>query len=335
MIVGTVDTEDKLKKFVWVYVFCMLVLVGEPFLLSLQGKNLFVKEGGVVRLYGVGQFGHPNGLGTNAVTTLPFLYFLFWHYRSFILRGFLAGFALVCLRVIMLTASRTAYVGVLIFVVLIFYYSAKKLRFALITVLLSTIFITAVPKMYRERFLSLSEVADVVESDEREQSSIGGRWALVQDAWGVFLKYPIFGCGMDSFRRIGREEKEFDSMGQTHNLLMQVLAESGLIGLFGFGFFLLAIWKNMKESKFLLTETNARSEYLFTLIMILQVFFLTKLFIGLVAQHSMYSRVWWIIAGLILVAVRILREQVQLDTDVEVQNKGILKESYQYSQTDY
>ena len=40
MILGTVDTETRLKKFAWTYVFAMLIVVGEPFCNLLGGPSL-------------------------------------------------------------------------------------------------------------------------------------------------------------------------------------------------------------------------------------------------------------------------------------------------------
>jgi hypothetical protein len=309
MIIGTVDSKEQLEKFIWVYVFCMLILIGEPFLLSLQGQNFKPGEGGILRLYGVGQFAHPNGLGIHAVTTLVLIYYLFWHYRSVIIKAFLVSFGLVCLRVIMLTGSRSAYLGLIILVVYFFLYSKKKLRFVIACFLLVTVLNTFVPSVYRERFRSLKEVTTVVQADARQPTSIGGRWALVRDAWNVFLEHPIFGCGIDSFWRISHEDKEFGTTGQTHNLLMQILAETGIVGLAAFVFLTTTIWRTLKHSRAILASLHKEDGHIYMLMNAFMVFLLTQLTIGMVAQHSLYSYVWWVISGIAVVSLRITTEQ--------------------------
>lgn len=308
MIVATVDTEDKLEKYVWVYVACMVILIGEPFFLSLRGENLLAKEGGVIRLYGVGQFAHPNGLGAYAVITLPFLYLFFWHYRSHFIQAFLVGFGLICLRVIMLTGSRTAYVGLVIFIFCLFMYSKRRARFAVVTGLVVILAWTSVPKMYKNRFISLEKVTAAIDGEEQAAGSIGGRWELVQDAWAVFLKYPVFGCGMDSFRRVPLELKANKSTGQTHNLLMQVLAETGVVGLITFSFLLWTIWNTLVSTKRALSGFDKDTKYLHSLVEALQIVFLIKLILGLLAQHTLYSNVWWLLGGLAVATARITRE---------------------------
>jgi len=319
MIIGTVDSKKKLERFVWVYVLCLLILVGEPFLLSLQGKNFSVGEGGILRLYGVGQFAHPNGLGTNAVTLLTLLYFLFWHYRSYIVKSFLAGFGLISLRVIMLTASRTAYLGLLILLFYLFLFSKRKLRFLVISCLLVTILYISVPSMYKKRFISLREVTSAVGSEERQLGSIGYRWAGIIDSWDVFLEYPIFGCGMETFMRIHPGERTFGTKGQVHSLLLEILAETGLVGLASFSFLIIVLWKALSETKAKIIALSGESSFLYILMNLLQTILLTKLTLGVAAQQILYSNIWWIIGGLGLVSSRILEKQAEGNTSSEME----------------
>jgi len=305
MIIGTVETKEQLEKLLWVFLVCMAILVVEPFLLSLQGLNLYAKEAGIIRLYGVGQFAHPNGLGTYAVTTLVLLYFFFWHYRSLLIRLSFVGFGLICLRVIMLTASRTAYVGLVIFILLLFVYSKRKLQFALGVLLVTVILSGSVPDMYKDRFLSLKEVTGTITGEEESQGSVGGRWDLIRDAWDVFLRYPVFGCGMDTFQRIPISSKQYRTTGATHNLLMQVLAETGLVGLIAFLFLSSTLWKTINAPKMVLSDEDETSNFLFMVMNYLKIFFLVKLLVGLAAQHSLYSNVWWMIGGIGIVNLRI------------------------------
>lgn len=306
MIVGTVDSQEKVKTFVWVYVLCMAILIVEPYKLSLQGQNLMSGEGGIVRLYGVGQFAHPNGLGTNSVTTLALIFYLAWFSRSLFVRLPVLGLMLISLRVVMMTASRTAYVGMIVLIFYIFAYSKRKMAFLVAGFIVCVILLGAMPDMYRDRFFSLKEITTVVSTEERQYSSIGARWRLVKDAWIVFLNYPIFGCGMDSFRRISFDVKGHGTFGQTHNLFMQILAETGIVGLIGACYFFSTIWKTLRENQVKLIRLQRENEFLHGLMIALQVFFLTKLTVGLVAQHNLYSNIWWIVGGLTLVSQRII-----------------------------
>jgi putative inorganic carbon (HCO3(-)) transporter len=305
MIVGTVDSEWKLERFVWVFLFCMAIVVGEPFLLSLRGENFYLGEGGLLRLRGVGQFDSPNALGMNAVVLLILLYFLFSHYRSRIFKVIAIGFGAVCFRVIMLTASRTAYLGLIFLVAIIFLYTKKKKAFLLSVSALVLVFLLTVPDVYKERFFSLKEVPSVMQSEERQEGSIGGRWALFVDSWTVFLDHPIFGCGMDSFRRISIHEKIYATYGETHNLLMEVLAETGVVGFFAFIFLMSTIWKTLTTTKRTIVSLQDKPQHMVALIVTLQMLFLLKLSTGLVAQNNLYSNTWWLIGGMAAVSARI------------------------------
>jgi O-antigen ligase len=208
----------------------------------------------------------------------------------------------------MLTASRTAYVGLLILVLLLFMYSKKKARFIAVTCFLAIVLSASVPSMYKDRFISLKEVTTTIAGNEEPNGSVGGRWDLIRDAWLVFLKYPLFGCGMDSFKRIPFDEKPYRTIGETHNLLMQVLAETGLVGLFAFVFLLSNIWRILASTKRALSTMNEGTKYLNVLVETLQIIFLMKLLIGLIGQHSLYSNIWWFLGGLTVIAARLTKE---------------------------
>jgi len=306
MILGTVDSSDKLEKFAWTYVFAMLVVVGEPFLLSLQGKNMYPREDGVIRLFGVGQFAHPNGLGTLAIMNLAFLYYFFRYYRSRLVKVFLLVFALISLRVIMLTASRTAYVGLIVLVGWLWLFSKRKMKFLAITAILVMLLLPFVPEMYMDRFVSLKEVTTVVSTDERVHSSVGARWNLIKTGWKVFLDYPIFGCGMDSFRRVAA--REHGVWQPTHNLLMQVLSNTGLVGLAAFSYLIISILGALRGSKRSIVSMGRQSAFISCLTELLQVFLLAQLCTGLMAQHILFSNCWWIVGGLAVVNARVVTE---------------------------
>ncbi len=305
MILGTVDSEDKLEKYIWIYLFAMLIIVGEPFLLSLQGKNFRVGEDGVVRLYGVGQFEHPNGFGTLTATNLPFLYYLFFYYRSRLVKGFLLGYALISLRVIMLTGSRTAYVGLLAVVMCLWIFSEHKLKFIAVAALLAVLAIPFIPDMYKERFLSMKQVTEVVTADERVPTSIGGRWHLIKTGWKVFLDYPIFGCGLDSFRHAAQK---YGVYAQSHNLLIQILTNTGLVGLSAFSYLIYTTFRVLRETRRNLIELGRTTTFMYCLNGAVSVFLLAELTTGLLAQHILVSNCWWIAAGAALVSARIVSE---------------------------
>jgi len=305
MIIGTVDSENRIEKYTWAYVFAMLVIVGEPFLLSLRGQNLYAREDGVIRLYGVGQYESPNGLGTLAVMNLVFLYYLFFHYRSLLVRIFLGGFALVSLRVIMLTASRSAYVALIVLIACLWTFSKYRLRFLVIVVVAALIAIPLVPEMYKARFASLKQIAEVITARERVESSVGGRWFLFKTGFRVWLDYPIFGCGLDSFRHAAQK---YGTWMQTHNLLTQVLSNMGVVGLAAFSFLIYTFVRVLRDTRRKLIEFGQTDGFLYCLNTTLFVFLFARLITGLLAQHILYTHSWWVIGGLTAVSARVVAD---------------------------
>ena len=135
MIVATIDSEKRLKGFIYVYLSMIALLFVEPFLLSLQGKG-FVYNNHMLRLAGVtGYFSHPNQLGSITSANLPFFYYLMFYEKSKLMKVLHFVLLLISIRVVMLTQSRTAFLGVVSFGFFVWIYSKNKLASILLAII--------------------------------------------------------------------------------------------------------------------------------------------------------------------------------------------------------
>ena len=168
MIIAAIDTEKKLKGFITVYLIMICLLFVEPFLLSLQGKG-FIYNNHMWRLAGATeQFGHPNALGMITASNLPFLYYLIKYNQSKIVKLTSVGLIIIAIRVIMLTQSRTAFVGLITCVFAIWISSKKYLLGSVIAVICLALIWTYAPQQTKNRFTTFGKTFYILEHDRED-----------------------------------------------------------------------------------------------------------------------------------------------------------------------
>jgi O-antigen ligase len=232
---------DRVIKFAFLTYF-MTVMIESPknlvwflaaFLFSVYYVTLEAVEGlisgslvwqnqGVMRLHGaVPIYQHPNSLAGVAMGALPFVVFLFKPVRHKIFQlGLLATLVTSSLCVVY-SGSRTAYVGLIAFLLWWWFQSQRKWRLLVYMVFLGAIFLAVVPDQYIERFQSIG-------GQEKEGHSRQTRIVILEDAIAIFLEHP-WGVGVASFPAV--RMARFGRVQDTHNLYLEVATNLGIQGL--------------------------------------------------------------------------------------------------------
>ncbi|MBN1493546.1 MAG: O-antigen ligase family protein [Candidatus Omnitrophica bacterium] len=304
MIVATVDSEKKLKKFMIVYLGCIFILFTEPFLLSLQGMNFEYKQG-VSHLFGVGQFAHYNSLGGITASNLSFMIQWFLFTKNILFKILLLLFSAIGIRVIILTGSRTAYVGALVLALLAIFFGKYRIRNLIIVSVLGIIIYSFMPDQYRDRFISIKQSVDVVEG-EKINDSMYTRWQIIKDAWGVFLKYPIVGCGLDSFYQL--RGKIYGRWQQSHNLYLQILTNLGIFGMVAFLYLLRTLFQYIVYTKNRLIMVGRHKSFTWHVLIGCQMFIIMRLAVGMFG-HDLFENYWWLISGIVMACYSIVEKQ--------------------------
>ena len=304
MIVATVDSEEKLRKFMWVYMMMVFVIVGEPFWQAITGGAQFDTHRGYEALHGAtGLWAHPNSLGGFAAANLPFLYFLFKGERSRGKRLILIVIGLCSVGTVVYTGSRTAYVGVLGVAAVIWWFEEHKMKRLVMFLVGLLILINVAPRQYGDRFATLKEIPDVVMETREVSDSMETRWQIIKDAWSIFVDHPISGVGVGAF--MTARGAKFDRWQDTHNLYLQVLAELGIIGAVAFAMVLYHIFRNLTLSRhFLRMAYSDESRWLSALTSALMVFLVARLIVGMFGM-DLYENYWWLAGGLSIAVLRI------------------------------
>lgn len=321
-ITAFVKSPDAMRLFFAMFFLAWLKLGQEAFLGKITGSMIWENQG-VMRLHGIQGtlFGHPNSLSANALSTLPFVFYLY----PILGRPWKIVFALQCIfagNIILFTGSRTGYVGFFALLLMIFIRSSHKLRVAGILLLGLMLSFPLVPAEYKERFSS------TFYGREKEGNSKAERLELLHDSIGVFLDNPL-GVGMGGFRLVRQQEMNKSPM-DTHNLYTEILSEIGVFGFIGFAAFLVRMLLNLKyyedcyrnnverlrealDRESIALDWRSRAiSHLYDLKMMQAVCSSLILYIGIrlivgLFGHDLYEMYWWLAAGLTMAIGNIYR----------------------------
>jgi O-antigen ligase len=199
-----------------------------------------------------GPLGDPNYYAQILLPVLPLALFRLWGERSVALRIAAVACAAFATAGILLSYSRgagLAFAAIFALMVAFRYVRARHIAFVVVGIVIALV---ALPE-YTERLRTVGDVASATSesgSGEAEAADISVRSRLTEmlTAWLVFTDHPVLGVGPTAFgeyygeysARIGIEVREEVKFGarkgeaperESHNMLLSIAAELGLIGL--------------------------------------------------------------------------------------------------------
>lgn len=186
------------------------------------------------RVYG--SLGNPNVLAEYLTLLVPLAVGLFWSARDWWSRLIQAGLALVLFACLALTFSRGAYLGI----------ALAALVFALLVapalLLLGAVLVLLAPLILPDQIMQrIGTIGSLQDSSNAYRLSIWmGTLRLLKDFWlpGVGLGATAFGLAYARYRVAGAVA--FHS----HNVILQLASELGIIGLLAFAWLLLNVVKH-------------------------------------------------------------------------------------------
>ena len=233
LLAATLDRPERLDQLTFLVVVFSGYIALRAVVDGVRGTNLV--EGGRVGGSVRGIFGNPNDLALNMVVFLPFaLVWLFREHASLLRRGIAGLCAVLMLATIVFTRSRGGALG-LAAMVMVLAIGSLRLKPAIAAATLAAVILAAplAPGSFWERMESIADA---------EKDATGSRQArldLLKEAWNVFVDHPVLGIGLGQFVNYdpnGRRE----AWNVTHNALLQVATELGVVGLAPFLFLLVS-----------------------------------------------------------------------------------------------
>ncbi|NNF05620.1 MAG: hypothetical protein HKN21_02555 [Candidatus Eisenbacteria bacterium] len=292
MIVQLVNTRARLKVFTFTYI-AFIAYVGFGAIRSFMAGG-FMHAQGIDRAVGeTSAGGDPNSLAVTLGTTLPFVLAYMGIFRSLWARLLLLLCGSIFLWGLGLSGSRSGVLGLMTAFFVYWLLSKRKLLLGFVGAFALLLAFFALPESYQNRYRTITS-SELDESSQLRLSTWGAGMRMVLDR-------PILGVGPGAFG--SAHFKYRGSWLQPHSLYVQVPAEMGLVGLFVFGGFIVAViglnrrtYRMMKDKEGWDLEKG-----------VLQATFIgfCFLFASSIFGHSLFRYTWYFYAALNLAVLRV------------------------------
>jgi putative inorganic carbon (hco3(-)) transporter len=214
---------------------------------------------------------------------------------------------------LLLTFSRGCLLAAVVVLILMSCVGLLKFRHLVICMVAVGLLIAVLQPTVVTRMMTLGRIKGLIvgsgDGGPSADSSVVLRYELDVAAWRVFLDHPILGVGPGQFasyysvkyvNRVGLHE--LTKGYQAHNLYLQALAETGLIGLASFvsimAAIMLGLWNERRRS------AHSHPAYAFTATAFF--FSLTALSIASLFSHLINQRYFWLMFAMSSAATRII-----------------------------
>jgi O-antigen ligase len=321
MIIFGIQSEKQLKGFIWIYILMIAFIFTESFFYAIQGLHIRYNSG-AMRLFGPpGLFGHPNSLGGVTAANLPFLYFLFNYEKSRIRKLLLFALMVIAIRVIMYTNSRTAFIGFISFIPLVWLFSKNKLVVTIVILLSCMLLWQFAPPETKQRFLTLKKTEQYISGQGDNKDAMGYRLLLLKNSFNLFLEFPITGVGIGNF--ISISGWRYNIWLPTHNLYTQALSETGIVGSLSFMLLIIFIIKNLNEAKKIIYQKKLHETFSSSMLTSVKIFLILRLVVGLFGD-DLYDNYWWIAGGLSVVILNIVKYEPFIGVSALPRNRSVV-----------
>ena len=169
-----------------------------------------------------------NGFANSLAFVFPIAYFLSTATKNKILKFFGLSTALWCIIGVILTSSRGGFLALMVSLFFVFIHEKRKTMLIFIGLVIGLTIVPRLSEKYVDRIQSIKTY--------EEDASAMGRVATNYAAINMFKEKPLLGVGAGNYNNLvysyvpPEYSKWVDEGKSIHNILMQVLSETGIIG---------------------------------------------------------------------------------------------------------
>jgi len=253
-----IDTEQRLRVFMYVFLTCQLLRVFEPLYLHIAhgywGGATYIGNGEFTgRLAGApADVINPNELAFVIATLMPFLYYLMWRDNRKLAKLLFLVFTPTILYALVLTMSRGGLIAMLVVGWFILRDSQHKVVLLLVALGLAVVLWFHMSPIQKERYLSL------VSSHTSQSATVSGRFSGMWREFTIGLSRPLFGHGVGTAPEAKWHAIRSDRA--SHNLYAELFIEIGLIGFFLFFRYLKALYQAFKANREIMRSVQGVDE---------------------------------------------------------------------------
>ena len=247
-----------LTYFYYALIVCFLALVIDGYFQYFSGENLLVYKISGVRVSSF--FEDELIMGSYVARLFPLLFALFLIKKKNRFEIYFIALLFILVDILIyMSAERSSFFFLNISTLFIIILIKEYQKFRLITFIIGIIFIFILslnsPNLSERMFKSPAESMGIVKSTKKPVIFSTLHDASIRTAYNMFMDKPLFGHGPKMFRVLCKDEKYAVNtnhcMNHPHNFYIQLLAETGLIGLLfllsSLGYILFAALKQFKS----------------------------------------------------------------------------------------
>ena len=184
-----------------------------------------------------------------------------WSERIPALKLLAAYTALICILTVVFSFSRGGFLGLGVAIVAWLFYRRISVKTLIVIGIFALIALSIAPSTYTQRLATITDILTLVRDQELvSERSLRGRMGEQIAAWRMFIDHPVLGVGYDNFDvyyldysdDIGLDNRR--DQRQAHNLYLEVVAETGLVGMVVFAMVLILAFRSLWQAKQLFYE---------------------------------------------------------------------------------
>lgn len=320
LAVNTLDSAEKVNRYLHVLILCAIItslvsiaqyIVPDMQLsgfswASVSASGAYVDQeslSGEAAVRVSGQAGHSNWLALMLILLIPLNAFWFAMTQRRWLRIAIVAAVFLQVAVVALTFTRTGFIiGGLVFAMLVSFGMLRVSPTRIFAMLLiGVIGFTLLPDSYKERVFSPRQYV--------ASKSVQARFSLQSAALRYGFENPIFGLGTGGFgENFITEGSETATQMRyivqyggwlpvfigTHNMYLQVLADTGFVGLILYAAFYYLAFRNLVAARrrYIEDEDHIGQTTVTALMISLTAFIVYAVFL-----HALHQPIWWMIAA--------------------------------------
>jgi len=225
---NAIRSPHQLRIFLGFVVICFLAYPGRGVLLNYMRGIL---EGGRVRL-GSGVLANPNYYAAGTLTAIAICGALRLRSSNKTTRWLLGGAIGLLVCTVVITQSRGGIIALLVFGAITISRSRRPGQAIAAAAALGILVVVTAPDEVWQRLGGLGKIrgSESVAAADREGSA-GMRYQIVLNAIDIATDHPVAGTGIGTFKAVNREYRPELGWIDTHNTYLNVLVETGIVGL--------------------------------------------------------------------------------------------------------
>ncbi|MEK6715238.1 MAG: O-antigen ligase family protein [Candidatus Omnitrophota bacterium] len=299
-----VNSKFRFSIFIWIVLASLLFMGIDGVFQIITGYDIFRHRGMFSGCRVNASFINPNDFGSYLITVLPLTLALFFSGVSKNLKVVLSVMFFIIVSLLLLTFSKSAILAFLAAVVFLGLYTKKRyiLFYFIITAILVLVLPLAfkIPLDFTKRILSFASDGGAID-----------RKYLWAAAWRMFMHFPVFGVGLGTFMQNYQKFwlRPTTEISYAHNCYLQILAETGIIGLAAFLSFLFIWFRNTLTALF----KPSKSFYYFSFVGLSTglIAYLLNSFVDTNFYSLPIATLFWFILGLQQAGARLISDESQ------------------------